>query len=436
MRAAAGATAPFRIPLGQGVAGDVVRSGSPAVVPDAANDPRFLARVDRNSGFETRSLMCVPIKRAGRVIGVMQALNCKNLGDEELELLGALGGLAYAALHRVRGDERVRNVDALLRQESEQRHHFVASRSDTMTAVVKTARTAAKSDATVLLLGESGTGKEVLARMVHHHSKRRDGPFTAVNCVALTPTLLESELFGHEKGAFTGATAQKKGKFETAQGGTLFLDEIGDLAPELQTKLLRVLQERELERVGGNETLRVDVRIVAATNKDLRGAVRNATFREDLFYRLNVITLNIPPLRERREDIEPLCKHFLARACQAVKRGPMQLDEAALAALGRYNWPGNIRELANAMERLAVLTEGDVVAGTDLPIDVERPAAATGVAHGKTELPLADRVDAFRRAAVAQALADAGGNQTRAAQLLGVAQPNLSRMMKRLGLRS
>jgi transcriptional regulator with PAS, ATPase and Fis domain len=304
-----------------------------------------------------------------------------------------------------------------------------------MKEVLRIARAAARSSSTVLLLGESGTGKEVVARAIHNQSARRDQPFIAVNCVALAPSLLESELFGHEKGAFTGATHRKKGKFELAAGGTLFLDEIGDLAPNLQTKLLRALQEREVERVGGEEPIRVDVRVLAATNRDLQAAMRGREFREDLFYRLNVITLTIPPLSERPEDIRAMCTHFLMRACQAVKKPPMRLSDEALAALEAYAWPGNVRELANMMERLAVLTDARVIAPADLPAEISGARAlpeATGSAPRGT---LSSQLRAVKERAIRDALAAADANQTRAAALLGVKQSNLSRMMKSLGLR-
>jgi DNA-binding NtrC family response regulator len=317
-----------------------------------------------------------------------------------------------------------------------ERHQLVASRDPGMKEATRVAKTAAKSNATVLLLGESGTGKELLARTIHQHSARRDGPFIAVNCVALAPTLLESELFGHEKGAFTGAATARKGKFELAEGGTLFLDEIGELSADFQTKLLRVLQEREFERVGGNETVMVDVRLIAATNKDLRAAIGRHEFREDLFYRLNVVSISIPPLRQRRDDIPALCTHFLMRACQATKHAPVTLDAAAIDLLQAYDWPGNVRELANAMERLVVLSERDRVEKDDLPVEIRGPGREPA-AHGggAARSPLAERVLDFKRDAVREALQATGGNQSRAAALLGLEQSNLCRMMKSLGLR-
>jgi Nif-specific regulatory protein len=432
-------TAPFRIPLRQGIAGHVVETGKPLIVGDVGADPRFDRDTDRRTGFQTRSIACVPIGQQGRVIGVVQVLNSQRAGGldtADVDLLSALAGLAGAALNRARDEDRLRNASDLLREERDVRHQLVPTKNDGMKQVLRTARTAAKSNATVLLLGDSGTGKELLARTVHNHSTRRDRPFIAINCVALTPTLLESELFGHEKGAFTGATAAKKGKFELADGGTLFLDEIGDLSADLQTKLLRVLQEREFERVGGAETLRVDVRIIAATNKDLRAAIEAREFREDLFYRLNVVTISIPPLRQRREDVPSLCRHFLMRAREATKRPTVKLSEAALERLVAYHWPGNVRELANVMERLVVLCEGETITVDDLPAEIHEPTTAPQ--RAAASLPsegLTDRVRTFKREAILEALTLCDGNQTRAADLLGLKQSNLSRLMKTLGLR-
>jgi Nif-specific regulatory protein len=431
-------TAPFRIPVASGIAGDVVSSGQPVIVNDVASDQRFLKAVDQSTGYQTRSLMCVPVKKADKVIGVMQALNQRGgrgFETADAELLSALGGLACAALNRARDEEQLRNADHVWREYADVRYHMVPSRNAGMKEVLRIARTAAKTDATVLLLGESGTGKEVLARTVHRYSRRDDGPFIAINCTALTPSLLESELFGHEKGSFTGATHTKKGKFELANGGTLFLDEIGDLAPELQTKLLRVLQEREFERVGGSETFQVDVRVIAATNRDLRSAMENKEFREDLFYRLNVITLLIPPLRERPEDIAALCTHFLMRSAQNVKRSPMRLSDDALSTVLGYRWPGNVREVANVMERAVVLTEGCIITSADLPTELTGVSQPGTSRRATGNQRLTDLVRGFKRQLIREALDAAEGNQSRAAKQLGVQQPNLSRMMKSLGLR-
>jgi transcriptional regulator with PAS, ATPase and Fis domain len=286
-----------------------------------------------------------------------------------------------------------------------------------LAGAVELASKAAKSDATVLLLGESGTGKEVIARYIH-----RSGPFVAVNAAALAETLLESELFGHEKGAFTGAAARRAGKFELAHGGTIFLDEIGDISPGMQAKLLRVLQERAFERVGGTETLTVDVRIIAATNRDLKKQVAEGKFREDLYYRLNVISITLAPLRERRADIRPLSEHFLKGLKPSTRFTP-----EALQALERYDWPGNARELRNAVERAVALHDGDEIGPGDLPPELLLSESLPPDSfHGQ--------VEEYRRRLIKETLARCGGNQTRAAEALKLQRTYLARLIRQLGI--
>ncbi len=291
-----------------------------------------------------------------------------------------------------------------------------------MRSVVDVARKAAQSASTVLVLGESGVGKEVLARHVHAWSPRAAGPFVALSCVALAETLLESELFGHEAGAFTGATARKPGKVELADGGTLFLDEIGDISPAFQAKLLRFLQERTFERVGATETRRVDVRVVAATNRDLRAAVAEGSFREDLYYRLDVISVTVPPLRERPDDVESLAHHFAA-VCGAPE--PV-FAPGAMAALRAHDWPGNVRELRNSIERAVALSDGSELGAAEL-ISRRRP-----LARGSRGFHAA--VESYRRDILRTALARTGGNQTRAAEALGLSRTYLARLIRRYGL--
>ncbi len=319
----------------------------------------------------------------------------------------------------------------LLAAETDSRHRLIAGESKAMRDAVDMARKAAASSATVLLLGESGTGKEIFARAIHNWSERHGQPFVAINCVGLSKELLESELFGHEKGAFTGADQLKKGKMEMANGGTVFLDEIGDMSAELQTKLLRFLQEREFDRVGGREPIRVDVRIVAATNRDLESAIKENRFREDLYHRLNVIPIILPPLRERAEDVPALAEHFLRRFAAESKKHFVTVANDALAQLKAYPWPGNVRELANVIERAVVLGNGSTLTVNDLP---NRIAAATPLTRNDN-LSYREAMESTRRAIVAQALAQAHGNRTAAAKALGLHEKYFLRMIKTLGIK-
>ncbi|MCO4770835.1 MAG: sigma-54-dependent Fis family transcriptional regulator [Deltaproteobacteria bacterium] len=331
-------------------------------------------------------------------------------GPDELEIVVA------RALQRRRGQDAAEAASA--------DDEFVA-RDPVMEPVVGALRKVARTDATVLLLGESGTGKEVAARAVHRWSRRADGPFVAINCATMSETLLQSELFGHEKGAFTGATARRRGKVELAEGGTLFLDEIGELEPALQARLLRVLQERTFERVGGTQTIAADVRWVAATNRDLGGAMQQGTFREDLYHRLAVFPIQLPPLRHRPADIEHLAQYLLARAAGGMGRSRLTLSSAALHALRGYDWPGNVRELSNALERAAILAEGDEVGPDHVILGMP---GATPSAPPPTTLVEAEK------AAISAALTAEGGNRERSAARLGISLRSLYDKLKKHGL--
>ena len=307
------------------------------------------------------------------------------------------------------------------------RSGFIAS-DPCMQPVIDLAKKAARSAATILIFGESGVGKEVLAQQIHAWSPRSDGPFLALNCAALSESLLESELFGHERGAFTGAHARKKGKIELAHRGTLFLDEIGDISAAFQAKLLRVLQERSFERVGGSESIQVDVRVLAATNKDLTALVKDGAFREDLFYRLNVISILLPPLRDRSRDIRGLCEHFALQFARDAKKSGLTISPEAMAVLAGHAWPGNIRELKNAIERAVVLCDGDEVLVEDLPPDL---VAASEDAPGDD---FHSRVEAYRKCVLQEALTAMDGNRTKAAQALGLQRTYFMRLIKKHGL--
>jgi two-component system NtrC family response regulator len=318
-----------------------------------------------------------------------------------------------------------------LRAALAERHRIegIIGESGPMQEVLSLVRRVAPTDATVLIRGESGTGKELIARAIHFASPRARGPLVKVNCAALPETLLESELFGHERGAFTGATAMRRGRFELADGGTLFLDEIGDLPPHLQVKLLRVLQEREFERVGSSRPLRVDVRVLAATHRDLEALLRAGRFREDLYYRINVVTIALPPLRERREDLPLLIDHFLAKFAARNGKVIRGLTREAREALLRYDYPGNVRELENLIERAVVLSRDEVIGLRDLPLTLHEPAPEPPAPRG-----LVAAVEALERRMIREALDRAGGVQTRAAELLGISERALRYKLRKYGL--
>ncbi|MFB3070664.1 MAG: sigma-54-dependent transcriptional regulator [Nitrospirales bacterium] len=322
--------------------------------------------------------------------------------------------------------ESLKRQVAYLRQEVESRYSTIVATTPQMQSLIDLAKRAANSDVTVLLLGENGTGKELFARSIHQWSTRRNMPFVIINCVALQDTLLENELFGHEKGAYTGATALQKGKIEIADGGTLFLDEIGDMTPELQAKLLRLLQDREFHRVGGTKLVRVNIRVLAATNRDLTKAVKSGRFREDLYHRLNVVSFAVPPLRDRPHDIQPLAELFLQRSARELGKPGMHLTQEAVATMQAYSWPGNVRELDNAISRAVVLSTDPAIASEHLRLTEEFRQTLPS----SDNLTYHDAIDQYGRYLVEQALQQAGGNQTKAAAALGLQRSYLARMVK------
>jgi nitrogen regulation protein NR(I) len=365
--------------------------------------------------------------------------------------------IVHNALKAARDMKRVVSYQPLL--ESEDYDLGVVGRSEAMQRVFKLIGQLAGSDATALITGESGTGKELVARAIYHHSRRSDKPFLAINCAAIPENLLESELFGHEKGAFTGANVQRIGKFEQCNGGTIFLDEIGDMSLPTQTKILRVLQNGSFERVGGNQPVNVDVRVIAATNKPLEQAVAEKQFREDLFYRLNVVRVQIPPLRERREDIRLLVNYFLRKFAQAQKQQPKSISQDALDALEKYHWPGNVRELENVMQRAIVVAKGDAILEADLPAEVTRgrPAAVSTSSAAAPQAQAADLGDipqiakalfnwarqdpkrkiiaSVERELIIAALAETHGNQVQASKLLGITRATLRKRVEKFGIK-
>ncbi len=350
------------------------------------------------------------------------------------EVLSAVATLAGAALDNIRDVEGLRTENALLRDRIEDIDTGIIGGSAGTRKLLQMVARVAPRDTSVLVLGESGTGKELVARALHRWSPRAAKPFIAINCAALSESLLESELFGHEKGAFTGALALKKGKLEMAEGGTVFLDEIGELAVSLQAKLLRVLQQREFERVGGTRTLKLDVRVVAATNRDLASEARRGAFREDLYHRLNVVALRVPPLRERMEDVLPLARYFLERAGTRCGRIVSGISAEAERRLMAYGWPGNVRELENAVERAVVLGQSDELLAEDLPEAIVEPAA-TAAASASASGALQASVSQTKRELILTAWRESGGDHNLAAARLKIHPNSLRRLIRLLNLR-
>src|SRR5215469_6778103 len=402
----------------------------------------LLTGADREEGSRTRStappdraasLLCVPMIVGDRVVGAIYLdarVPTVQFDHTHLRVLQAIAHIAALALENLGHWEKLRQENLALRAEIALKHDIVG-RSPKIQKVFEFIRKVAPADSTVLIQGESGTGKELVARAIHSNSPRADGPFVAINSAAIAASLLESELFGHEKGAFTGAVSQKKGKMELADGGTLFLDEISELAPELQAKLLRVLQEREFERVGGTRSIPLDIRLIAATNKSLSQAVDAGEFRKDLFYRLNVVSVTVPPLRERREDIPEMAEYFLRKAQGKCQTPARSVSAEALRCLANYDWPGNVRELENAIERAAVLGTNEVIRPEDLPESILEVGDLAGES-AKYYAALKD----FMKQLIQQALQQANGSYTEAAKALGLHPNSLLRLMRNLNVRS
>ncbi len=377
---------------------------------------------------------------------VEAAVEALKLGATDFLTKPADFALLQAVVERALEKRRLQRVNRALAERLAPGDGFVAGDSSAMRQLLDTAARAARSNAVVLVTGESGSGKQVMAEYIHGQSQRARGPFVYVNCVALSDELIESTLFGHEKGAFTGAIARKEGRIDAAAGGTAFLDEVGDITARLQSKLLHFLETNQFERVGGTRTITVDCRIVTATNRDLEAEVREGRFRQDLYFRLNVIRLHVPPLRERPEDIPLLAQVFLDRYAVEMGRTRLKLASRTAEILQRYQWPGNVRQLRNAVERMVVLARADTLTPDLLPPEIFLPAeqlvagpersiaAAAGGAGEEDVAPLHDAVRAFRRAHIARALARTGGNQTKAAQLLGLQRTFLNRLIKEYGL--
>lgn len=424
---------------GEGVVGRVVQTGRPMVIPKISQEPLFLNRTQAWNRKEDISFICVPIKIQNRVIGALSAdrLFSNSVAlEEDLRLLTIVASMIAQAV-RLRLEylrERKALLEENLRLQSELKEKFrpanMIGRSNAMQRVYDAIQQVAKSDATVLIRGESGVGKELVAHSIHYNSPRAGGPFIRVSCAALPESIIESELFGHEKGAFTGALQQRRGRFELAHGGTIFLDEIGDLSPHTQVRLLRVLQEREFERVGGNQTIKVDVRVIAATNRDLEKLIEEGKFRQDLYYRLNVFPIHIPPLRERRTDIPDLANFFVEKYSKANGKFVRRLSTPAIDMLMSYHWPGNVRELENVIERAVLLTTDDVIHGHHLPPTLQTAEASNTPMSGTLEATLAQ----VEKEMLVEALKKNRGNKAAAARELGITERIMGLRVKHYGI--
>ena len=424
--------------VGEGVTGRVVQTGRPVVIPQISQEPMFLHRTGRRkrSGRSDTSFLCVPIPGARKAIGAFNVdLAFRKDRDYERDLqlfrvVATMFGQAIRLKQMVEAErQRLLDENAHLKEELKERYDFshIVGTSGPMRQVFEQIARVASTNTTVLIRGESGTGKELIAHAIHYSSARAKKPFVKVSCAALPDSLIESELFGYERGAFTGATARKKGRFELADGGTLFLDEIGDVNLSTQVKLLRVLQEREFERLGGAGAVRADVRLVAATNSDLEKAIAAGTFREDLYYRLNVFTIFVPPLRERRTDILLLADHFLEKYAIEHGRNIKRISTPAIDMLMAYHWPGNVRELQNIVERAVLVCDAAVVHGHHLP-----PTLQTGEASGTvTGMSLAGAVAAYEKDLIQDALKTTRGNRVKAAVLLDSTERIISYKVKK-----
>jgi len=418
-----------RYRLGEGVTGRVVAEGRPAVVPRISEEPQFLDKTGILKGVskEDISFICVPIKLGNQAIGALSAsrLFAEDVSlEEDVRLLRIIASMISQAvrLRQAAEEERERLLAESERLREELKERFrpanIIGRSHAMQAVYDLIAQVAKSNATVLLRGESGVGKELVSHAIHYNSHRADRAFVRVNIGALPESIVESELFGHERGAFTGAIAQRKGDFETAEGGTIFLDEIGDLSANTQILLLRVLQEKEFRRVGSSQTLKTNARVITATNRDLETLVEQGTFRQDLYYRLNVFPIHVPPLRDRKTDILLLADHFVEKYGKAHGKNVRRISTPAIDMLMSYHWPGNVRELENCIERAVLLGHDDVIHGHHLPPTLQTAEASGTPPAGDLQAAL----DGLEREMILDALKSSRGNMTKAARALGISE--------------
>jgi Nif-specific regulatory protein len=430
-----------RYRIGEGVIGKVVETSKPVVVPRVSKEPSFLNRASKRAELtkEELSFVCVPIllnRRAVGALGVDLKFNPDRDYDRSVQFYGIVASTIAQAVkvQRLVEEDKKRLVDENLhlRQELRERYDFssIIGSSGPVRQMYEQMAQVAATNTTVLIRGESGTGKEMVAHAIHYNSPRANKPFVKVSCAALPDSLIESELFGYEKGAFTGAEQRKKGRFELAEGGTLFLDEIGDINLGTQVKLLRVLQEREFERLGSTDTIKVNVRLLAATNKDMERAIAAGTFREDLYYRLNVFAIFVPPLRERKADLLLLVDHFLEKFSREHRKSIKRISTPAIDMLMSYHWPGNVRELENTLERAVLMCDSQVIHGHHLP-----PSLQTAEASGTvTRVSLSDAVAGFEKDLIQDALKTTRGNRAKAARLLDTTERVLNYKVRKYAI--
>jgi Nif-specific regulatory protein len=422
----------FVLRLGEGIAGWVALHNLPLHVADVEKDKRFAAQISNIIGYPTENILAAPLRVLGECVGVLELINKKNGADfssEDMTWLELFSNQAGMAIRNAQSIQSMKEELFKLNRDLEARSEpesFLAV-DPKMVEVLGLARKFATTDSTILILGENGTGKERIAEFIHQDSRRSKGPFVKVNCAALPEDLMESELFGHVKGAFTDATSDRKGRFELAQGGTLFLDEIATLSPILQAKLLRVLQSKTFEPVGGSVSLNADVRVLAASNQDLEKAMQDGSFRQDLYYRLHVLPVSVPALRDRLKDIPVLAVSFLRETAHRHGREVFSFDPETLEVLLKYRWPGNVRELKNVIERAVLVSQGPQIGTEDLGLPVTKDKEV----HSED---LKTSVTSFKAKMILKALRSCGGNQTRTAQQLGIQRTYLSKLLKELDL--
>lgn len=420
---------------GEGITGKVAQTGRPMGIANLSNEGHFLDRTGARKSLNRAELafLCVPILYQSRVVGVLSADKLAHQVESiegEVNILSAVAELLGKIVHFRAVEEENRRLRRMLAEAKRPKTNLIG-RSKVIQEVLRLIDQVADTNTTVLIHGETGTGKELVAKAIHENSRRAKGPMVQVNCAAMPDTLLESELFGHEKGAFTGAITRRRGRFEEAQAGTIFLDEVGELSPVAQAKLLRVLQEREFQPLGSSRTVKVDVRVVTASNKDLEKEVATGAFRSDLYYRLNVFPLFLPPLRERGPDILLLADHFVSRYAQEFDKEVSRVSTSAIDMLMSYHWPGNVRELENCIERAVLLANGEAIEAWHLPPTLQmKPVGMQNISRGKLEA----LVGAFERDLITDALKDVRGNQSEAARLLGTTKRIIQYKVQKYGI--